>query len=140
MVTLTGELVSPLLAIFIPLLLILFAFHKEIANKNMKKLFYGMFYGIGIYGSLMFASYSNNPKTYLEAYAHFMTTTEGATIYAIIVGIIGAIALIEFIAKKEATGFIAGLVLSFSIFEVYFAIRCVETIPLMESILKHVCD
>src|SRR2546427_11351767 len=140
MVTLTGELVSPLLAIFIPLLLILFAFHKEIANKNMKKLFYGMFYGIGTYGSLMFASYSNNPKTDLGAFAHIFATLEGAMLYEALIGIVGTVALIGFLIKKEATGFIAGLVISFSIFEVYFAMRCVETIPFMENILKHVCD
>jgi len=138
MVTLTVELVSPLLVIFIPMVVLLFAFRSDI--KNVTKLYMGMIYGIGTYGSLMFASYSNNPKSDLGAFAHIFATLEGSMLYEALIGIVGTVALIGFLIKKEATGFIAGLVISFSIFEVYFAMRCVETIPFMENILKHVCD
>jgi len=87
----------------------------------------------------MFASYSNNPKTYVEAYAHFISTTDGAMLYEALVVISAVIALSEFVIKKESSGFIVGIVVSFSIFEVYFAMRCIETIPFMDEILKHVC-
>ena len=137
MVTLTGELVSPLLVFFIPLMVLLFAFREEI--KQIRKFFYGMTYGIGTYGSLLLASYTNNPKTDLGAWAHFFATVEGSMIYVSLIGIIGTIALMEFLLKKQASGFIAGVVVSFTIFEVYFAMRCVETIPFMEDVLRHQC-
>jgi len=137
MVTLTGELVSPLLVFFIPLMVLLFAFREEI--KQIKKFFYGMTYGIGTYGSLLLASYTNNAKTDLGAWAHFFATVEGSMIYVSLIGIIGTYALYEFLFKKETSGFIAGVVVSFTIFEVYFAMRCVETIPFMDDVLKHQC-
>lgn len=137
MVTITLELVIWLFPIFIPLVILLFAFREDI--EHIKKFFYGMVYGIGTYGSLIFASYSNNPNTDLGAWAHFFATVEGTMIYAALIGIIGVIALSEFVFKKKTSGFIAGIVVSFSIFEVYFAMKCVETIPFMDSILKHQC-
>lgn len=140
MVTLTGELVIWLFVIFIPIIVILFAFRQNIPNKKLKRVFEVLFYGIGIYTILMIGSYLRDSKDGLLQFLGFSSSAEGAMLYAALIGIVAFVALIDIITKKEMSGFILGITLAFSIFEVYFALRCVETIPFMENIVKHVCN
>jgi len=139
MVTLTGELVIWLFVIFIPIIVVLFAFRENIPNKKLKGVFVGLLYGVGTYTGLMVGSHLHDSKTGLW-FLGFSSSTEGAMLYAALIGILAYVALIGILTKKEVSGFILGLTLAFSIFEVYFALRCVETIPFMENIVKHMCD
>ena len=137
MAIITPASVAWLFPIFTPLMIVLFAFRNELGKKNVQKMFEGLSYGILIYGSLMLASYAHDPNNGLSFLTEYISTSTGATLYEALIGMIGAITLIEFIFRRVTSGFIVGIVVAFSIFEVYFAINCVETIPFMESILKH---
>lgn len=139
MVALTGELVIWLFVIFIPLIVVLFAFRQNMSNNKLKRVFVGLLYGIGTYTSLMVGSYLHDSTDGFLQFLGFTIVSEGAMIYGALIGITGFFALVEILREKEVSGFIAGVTLAFSIFQVYFAVNCVETIPFMENIVKHVC-
>ena len=139
MVNLTGELVSPLIVIFVPLIVLLFAFRKQIPYGRVDHLIIGMLGGIGIEISLMAASSVSQSQTLGEFLAKLTAAFEGTVLYVFLVAIIGLVTLYPFFTKRRVHGVFSGIAASFTIFEVYFALRCYETIPFMETLGKHVC-
>jgi len=139
MVTLTGELLSPLVVIFIPLIVLLFAFRKEIPYGNVIQLVIGIIAGIGIYVSLMYASTFPESKTWQEIIVKLSATLYPTFTYVYLVAIIGMVTLYPFFTKRKISGVFSGIAVSFAIFEVYFTLRCFETIPFMENFGKHIC-
>jgi len=140
MVELTGELLAPLVLLYVISFVILFAILKEIEYENTNKFLVGMLIGLGIYGLLMFGSTFPKSETELTFFASWGSAVYGGSIYGFLIFLIGWNAIRTIFTKKPIKpSWLAGVSISFVIFEIYFALRCVETIPFIENVVKPMC-
>jgi len=110
----------------------------KIVLPTWQKLMLGIFAGILIYSALIYGTSLYDSKTEIEVVTKIPALLDGAVLYVVLVAMVGMLALITAFTKRD-TSFLAGVTISFSIFEVYFALRCTETIPFMENLIKHSC-
>jgi len=110
----------------------------KIVLPTWQKLMLGVFTGIFIYSALIYGTSLYDSKTEIEVVTKIPALLDGAVLYVFLVAMVGMLALITAFTKRD-TSFLAGVTISFSIFEVYFALRCTETIPFMENLIKHSC-
>lgn len=114
-------------------------FKKKGSQKaSFSRLINGILSGIIVYSSLMYGTTLHQSDAFLERFIKILALLDGAVLYVVMVALVGMVALYPFITKRDAS-FFAGVTISFSVFEVWFALRCTETIPFMENIGVHIC-
>lgn len=111
---------------------------NEVQRASIVRLIIGILTGVCIYGSLMYGTSLYDSKTDIEISTKIPALLDGAGLYVSLMALIGMVSLYPFFTKRD-TSFFAGLTLSFSIFGVYFALKCPETIPFMENLKFHLC-
>ena len=140
MVELTGALLAPLVLLYVNSFVILYALFKKIEYENANKFLSGMLIGLGIYVLLMFGSTFPKSETESTSFASIASAIYGGSIYGFLIFFIGWNSITAIFTNKQfKPSWLAGISISFVIFEIYFALRCVETIPFMENVVRPMC-
>lgn len=150
MVTVDPELLIPLHMFITIFFIVVFAFLKKFAIENKNWFMLGMFFGAMIYFMLVLGSTIKESNTLPEFLLKYIALGFGGTYYVAILIFSASISLMillredtkkrimnRFKGKEERLLYIiTGMALIFSICGIYFALRCVETIPFFENFVS----
>lgn len=136
----TSEFLAPLLTIFIIFFVSLYGLLTKSDSMDKGKFLWGLIAGGVIYAGLVYGSTINESKTVSEIMTKFPSVLYGSVFYVTFVLIAGiAPIFLLFTRRRDVPIFLVGIVASFSIFEAYISLRCIETIPFLENLVKHPC-
>lgn len=140
MVELTGVILAPLIPLYIASFVILYAFLKRTKYENTNRFLGGMLIGLAIYMLLLVGSTFPKSETESTFYASLASAAYGGGFYGSLIFVIGWNSISAIFTKKYLKpSWTVGISASFVIFEIYFALRCVETIPFMENVVTPTC-
>lgn len=140
MVKADPTILVPIFTLGIIVFLSIFAFLIHDKDHRKRYFLYGMLGALGLLTLLIFGSDAKDANSFLASLVKFGFILEGAMLYGAFLALILFASLKSlFGIENKGTYFMFGFGFAFTLFELGLALKCVETIPFVENIVKSTC-